>query len=514
MQSSTQDPSTDGGLGETLSRRQRRTKEFLGEIRARTDAAKQSLLAQIERILETLEGEKAECRKTREELLTKSEDLHRQMEIVGRFRDDFAKWQDQREAACQKALEQQTAISDRIEKQQAVLDGKLAELKKFQAELDQREEELRKLQRETSLAQQDFDVQKQYLEEKQKRLNERLAEVEVDREELAVLRKKTAAQRRKLAAAVQAKRAAGPPPAVAVSEPRIVETAGADKEAIREIESRKREIEEELERAKRELSRQSEELDEVVREKIELIQRLDEAERKSAEITEGGSPLEEGEEAETLSEEIEQLQLQNRNLQEELESLRSRMSESATTQGAASVVAAATAGGALDWEAQKAQILASLESEGTDVPPEREVERTEIRKVVQRTDAVVAEKNREIEELTALLQEKTENVSGSMAIGAAAVGDILDNDEVIAQERARLEELKKEWEEKLRQAEVEVSLERASIARERAVLTEALEKNPVQQTGEHVDTGKGAESSRKKWMSALGLSDEDNEPQD
>ena len=183
----------------------------------------------------------------------------------------------------------------------------------------------------------------------------------------------------------------------------------------------------------------------------------------------------------------------------------------AATGGVAAAAAAAlSAGGAMDWEAQKARLLASLENEGEDVTPERAEERTEIGHVIEQTDAIIAEKDREIQELNALLNERNENL-GAVTVGAAAVGEVLDNDEIVAQERERLDKLQKEWEEKLRQAEVQISLERASLAREKALLAEAIEKHPELKAIDHGGEGKGSESARKKWMSALGLSDEDDE---
>ena len=500
MRPSIKEPPTERGLAETLTQRQRRAKEFLGEIRSRTNAARAGLLAQLERILESIESEKADCRKTKQELLEKTEELRRQMEIVGRFRDDFARWQEQREAVCRRSLEQQTAFCERIEKQQGILDEKLAGLKEFQAELDKREEELRRVQRETSLARQDFDAQQQYLEEKRIRLNDRLAELEVEREELAVAQKKLDERRRELDAVVKARK--GGLDASGASSLSEEEHSGVSEEAYFELESRRRRLEEELGEVKGELSRQSEELDDLVREKIELIQRLDAAEKYAGEGGGGEGDFEA--ERDELRGEIERLQGENEELRREVESFKSRPAEpgGGTVHGAA--VVAAT-----DWESQKAQILAALEKEGEDVTSPRTEDRVKISEVLGRTDAVIAEKDREIRELTALLQERTENM-GTVAVGAAAVGDLLDKDEIIVQERSRLEELKKEWEAKLRQAEVEISLERAALAREKQILAEAVAKHPEVKSHGHGE-GKGSETSRKKWMSALGLSDENNE---
>ncbi len=88
----------------------------------------------------------------------------------------------------------------------------------------------------------------------------------------------------------------------------------------------------------------------------------------------------------------------------------------------------------------------------------------------------------------------------------------MDHDELIIQERERLQHAQEEWREKLRQAEVEISLERARIARERTELQEkqhALEKQAAQQAPPSSD-GKTAEKlgSRGRWLTRLGLKDE------
>ena len=58
-------------------------------------------------------------------------------------------------------------------------------------------------------------------------------------------------------------------------------------------------------------------------------------------------------------------------------------------------------------------------------------QRLEIEQVVRATDAVVAEKQREIEQLQALLTAQSSNLA-SVAVGAAALGRSLDQDAIIA----------------------------------------------------------------------------------
>jgi len=160
------------------------------------------------------------------------------------------------------------------------------------------------------------------------------------------------------------------------------------------------------------------------------------------------------------------------------------------------------------WEAMKQKMLAQLESQDSGLEPG---DRREIEATLRRTDEIVAAKEREIADLRELLEQQSNQV-GELAVGAAAIAQIMDHDELIIQERERLQQAQEEWREKLRQAEVEISLERARIARERTELQEkqhALEKQAAQQAPPSSD-GKPAEKlgSRGRWLTRLGLKDE------
>lgn len=174
--------------------------------------------------------------------------------------------------------------------------------------------------------------------------------------------------------------------------------------------------------------------------------------------------------------------------------------------GGSSHDAGAAAGGS--WEAMKQKMLAQLESQDSDLEPS---DRREIEATLRRTDEIVAAKEREIADLRELLEQQSNQV-GELAVGAAAIAQIMDHDELILQERERLQHAQEEWREKLRQAEVEISLERARIARERTELQEkqhALEKQAAQQSPTTSD-GNPAEKlgSRGRWLTRLGLKDE------
>lgn len=169
-----------------------------------------------------------------------------------------------------------------------------------------------------------------------------------------------------------------------------------------------------------------------------------------------------------------------------------------------------SAGGGLDWEAQKQRMLASLESDD-EADEEEQARRLEVEEVVEKTDAIVAERDREIRELKQLLETQSAT-HNDVAVGAAALGDILDKDEVIQEEREKLRQLQGEWEEKLRKAELELSVERAKIARERSQIEERL-RVLEERSGE---AGEGSESDgskddgqpkRGRWLTRLGLKD-------
>lgn len=172
---------------------------------------------------------------------------------------------------------------------------------------------------------------------------------------------------------------------------------------------------------------------------------------------------------------------------------------------------AAPAGGGLDWEAQKRRMLAMLE-EYDDGTEDEANERLTIQGTLEITDSVVAAKDAEIAELHKLLSEQSSNI-GNVAVGAAAIAQLVESDEVIQHERERARQLQTEWEGKMRTAEVEISVERAKLARERAELEEKLRTLEERSAsfGAHAPANPGAaehkEPKRGRWLERLGLKD-------
>jgi DNA repair exonuclease SbcCD ATPase subunit len=174
----------------------------------------------------------------------------------------------------------------------------------------------------------------------------------------------------------------------------------------------------------------------------------------------------------------------------------------------------AVAGGKLDWEAQKRRLLASLEGDFDEKDEEEAAEKASIEETIAKTDELLEQKEHEIAELKQLLNEQSSNL-GDVAVGAAAIAEAFDQDELVRQERERLRQMQQECEEKLRQAEIDISLERAKMARERAEIDEKMQilqrhKNEMGDApgdaGNHGHPGKPA---RGRWLTRLGLKEGD-----
>jgi len=160
-----------------------------------------------------------------------------------------------------------------------------------------------------------------------------------------------------------------------------------------------------------------------------------------------------------------------------------------------------------NWEAQKQRMLQSLEEE--EHPDARRLgERPTIEGTIQITDRIIADKDQQIVKLQKQLLQEQANKSPTTGI-TQEIAEVLDKDETIRQERERLTALQAEWRGCLRQAEIDISLERAKLARERAEIEEKL--RAYQQStggGELVENGVRVEKPkpiRGRWLARLGL---------
>jgi hypothetical protein len=200
-------------------------------------------------------------------------------------------------------------------------------------------------------------------------------------------------------------------------------------------------------------------------------------------------------------EELSQLKSNNSELQQQLARTRST---------AAKLAQQARQPGCLDWEAEKQRILAALEADVDGADEAQRSDRLKSMEVIRKTNEVIATKDREIQELKEQLAEGIRS-SAAKVSDIAVIDHVLDNDFLIQEERQRLKQLQEEWRGKVREAEIELSVERANMARQRAELEE-LRKNQIVAPATPTDSNKPAEpSTRGRWLAKLGLTAADRE---
>jgi chromosome segregation ATPase len=123
-----------------------------------------------------------------------------------------------------------------------------------------------------------------------------------------------------------------------------------------------------------------------------------------------------------------------------------------------------------------------------------------IQGTIQITDSVVAEKDAEIRRLKQQLADAdADDIQPVSAVEAA----VLDNDEVIRVERERIAKLEEEWREKIRTAELEMSVERAKIARAQSELAE--QQMELETLRAASGNGLAPGEARRNWFNKLGL---------
>ena len=172
---------------------------------------------------------------------------------------------------------------------------------------------------------------------------------------------------------------------------------------------------------------------------------------------------------------------------------------------------------ALSWEERKALILQQMESDSFDSDAFVENLSSESASEAAHDPAAYVEqlhremqrRDEEIQELRCLLEQQGGAREGGVAIGAAAIAQMVDSDELVQEERRRLQQLQAEWEEKFRQGEIAASLERAKLSRERQELArknEELEEQLAHLRRECRSVEQDGQPSRR-WLTKLGLSE-------
>jgi chromosome segregation ATPase len=274
-------------------------------------------------------------------------------------------------------------------------------------------------------------------------------------------------------------------------------------EDVHRFRGRIAELEQELSRRPETIEADSAELVALRAERSALSERVEQLERQPAAQNDPNSEQQVADlqrRFELAVEDVRELKTKNAQLEAQVASAGNR------------TIAAVDSGGT-DWESQKRRLLESLE--GTDesqADPVRQKERVTIESTIEMTDSIVAQKDREIADL------KTQLVSsGNAEIGRVAeehdqqIRELVDADEVIAEHRKRIAQFEREMEDKLRAAELELSIERAKIARQNAELDDMRAELQSERRA-YGDHGLPAGAPRRRWLSKLGLSGEEAGP--
>jgi DNA repair exonuclease SbcCD ATPase subunit len=237
-----------------------------------------------------------------------------------------------------------------------------------------------------------------------------------------------------------------------------------------------------------------------------------------------------GGEDSALVAECDQLRQRIAELEDEVSELRQQNGDLASRVASSNVhrtVSDASSGcnDALSWEDRKKLILQQMEEEAFDADTfvsslqgESEEASENPSEFVRRLSAELesrcaelARRDEELQELRHLLDQQSGTREGGIAVGAAAIAEMIDADEFVQQERQRLQLLQEEWEEKFRQGEIEASLERAKLSRERQELAQKqseLEEQLAHIRRESRNTQETGASSSRRWLVKLGLSDD------
>lgn len=203
-------------------------------------------------------------------------------------------------------------------------------------------------------------------------------------------------------------------------------------------------------------------------------------------------------EIESLREEIESLTIQNHHLAGEL----------AQSNIKRSICSNADVDATLTWEQRKALLF----NQDADASAADDLSNAagQFDEQLRRVQEQVRERDREIAELRDLLEQRPLHREEGTAVGAAAIALMMDGDELICEERKRLQELQTEWEGKFRNMEINASIERANLARERQQLERQnaeLEEQLAHLKRELKQEEITGPNQSRRWLAKLGLAE-------
>ncbi|MGB7348146.1 MAG: hypothetical protein WBD20_28235 [Pirellulaceae bacterium] len=227
-----------------------------------------------------------------------------------------------------------------------------------------------------------------------------------------------------------------------------------------------------------------------------------------------------------LQQQLDEAWSKNERLVNELES-----AQSAPVQSSRPTAVAPQSTEVMTWEQRKELMLKQMEEDTFDADSFVESMQTEtavevvgdvldmtpteyvsqLNEALQRALHEVEKRDEELVELREALEDGGSTPRSAIENGTAAIEDLVDVDALIRDERERLQNQQREWEERFRETEIAASLERAKLSRERRELgrkNAELEEQLIHFRREsEMDQKSGGKGSRR-WLAMLGLSDE------
>lgn len=156
-----------------------------------------------------------------------------------------------------------------------------------------------------------------------------------------------------------------------------------------------------------------------------------------------------------------------------------------------------------DWEAQKKLLLENLDENATaKVQPELK----SLQRVAEVAMTGMAADPNEVQEL----RDQLNMLIAAVASTSGETVEGVDYMTVLEQEREKLDALQQQWHDKLRESELEISVERAKLARERVKLEEDLRVIEAEKSRltKPQDNETAEPATRNRWLARLGLSDD------
>ncbi len=365
-----------------------------------------------------------------------------------------------------------------------------ADLAAVEEELQRRREALTSVDSEFTNAQYELNVVRAELEERSNELHQKQDRLARDQEALEQEKEATRQQRTRIAHQLKQRRA----------------------EIVEELDQRREQIEQLNSDASQESSNAIiDDRDAIARERDQLQQQLTELQSETRQLkdkladAESQPTHDRSTSDEELQRRLDQALQEAQQLQQQNAELQQAMQEDLSAE-------LATDDSYLDWEAQKKRLLNSLD--GGDSPALDDTQRFELEEKIRACDKVVAAKDRQIQQLQEEQERRKAAAVPPEQTPAPESSPEIDADEMVKEELGRLEQLQSSLRETMREAEVEISLERAKLAREKVAVEEKLadmeliiEKRISELQAKNGGTIRGKTTSR--WRTRLGLDNDD-----